>query len=137
MECWRIISLVLYEPIRDWLLELEACVRAVDYERAERIFAPDVVGFGTYAGMVAGRANLRREQWSHIWPNIRDFSFRLDELRGGMSGDIAWAICPWDSLGARPDGSTFARPGRATVIFERRDERWLAVHTHFSLYPQP
>ena len=109
----RIISLVLDDPIRDWFLELEACVHAVDYERAERIFAPDVVGFGTFTGVAAGRATLRREQWSHIWPAIREFTFRLDELHGGLSGDLAWAICPWDSLGARPDGSTFARPGRA------------------------
>jgi ketosteroid isomerase-like protein len=128
---------VLDDAIRDWFLELQACVRAVDYERAERIFAPDVVGFGTFTGVAAGRANLRREQWSHVWPNIRTFAFRLEELRGGMAGDLAWAICPWDSLGTRADGSTFARPGRATVILERRDGRWLAVHTHFSLYPQP
>ena len=125
------------DDIRDWFRELQACVRAVDYDRAERIFAPDVVGFGTYAGVAAGRPTLRREQWSHIWPHIRDFTFRLDELRGGAEGDLAWAICPWDSLGLRTDGSTFARPGRATVILARRDGRWLALHTHFSLYPNP
>ena len=27
-----------------------------------------------------------------------------------------------------------ARPGRVTVIFECRAGKWLAVHTHFSLY---
>jgi ketosteroid isomerase-like protein len=125
----------MQDDIRDWLRELQACVRAVDYDRAEHIFAPDVVGFGTFTGMAAGRANLRREQWSHIWPHIREFTFRLAELHGGAEGDLAWAICPWDSRGVRADGSTFARPGRATLVLERRDGQWLAVHTHFSLYP--
>ncbi len=125
------------DEIRGWFRELQTCVRAVDYERAERIFAPDVVGFGTFASIAEGRDTLRREQWSHIWPHIREFTFRLDELHGGADGDLAWAICPWDSLGLRADGSTFARPGRATVILARRDGRWLAVHTHFSLYPHP
>ena len=41
------------------------------------------------------------------------------------------------SLGVKPDGSTFRRPGRCTVALARRDGRWLATHTHFSLFPQP
>ncbi len=126
---------MIQDDIRNWFLELQACVQAVDYERAERIFAPDVVGFGTFTSIAAGRDMLRREQWSHIWPHIREFSFRLDELHWGADGKLAWAICPWDSLGVRADGSTFARPGRATVILERRDGKLLAVHTHVSLYP--
>ncbi|MBF8285470.1 MAG: SnoaL-like protein, partial [Anaerolineales bacterium] len=41
------------------------------------------------------------------------------------------------SIGFRADGAPFPRPGRVTVIFERRDGALLAVHTHFSLYPTP
>jgi len=44
---------------------------------------------------------------------------------------------PWDSLGVRPDGTTFSRPGRLTIAFEKRDGRGLARHTHFSLSPAP
>ena len=115
---------------------MQSCVRAVDYARAERIFAPDVVGFGTYEGMATGRLTLRQAQWSHIWPTIRGFTFRMDALQCGASGDLAWAACPWDSTGILPDGTSFARPGRMTVVLERRVAVWLAVHTHFSLFPQ-
>jgi len=48
------------QAIRAWLTELQACVRAVDYDRAQKIFAPDVVGFGTYASMAQGLEALRR-----------------------------------------------------------------------------
>jgi len=44
---------------------------------------------------------------------------------------------PWDSLGVRPDGTTFSQPGRPTTAFEKRDGRWLGRHTHFSLSPAP
>jgi ketosteroid isomerase-like protein len=131
--------------IRDWFRELQACVQAVDYDRAQKIFAPDVVGFGTYKDIAEGLATLRAEQWSNIWPTIQDFTFRLDQLRWGAQGDLAWAICPWDSTGRRDDGrrspgpsggdSPYYRPGRATIVLERREGTWLAVHTHFSLYP--
>ncbi|HLE26999.1 MAG TPA: nuclear transport factor 2 family protein [Anaerolineales bacterium] len=124
------------QAIRAWLTELQACVRAVDYDRAQKIFAPDVVGFGTYASMAQGLEALRAEQWSNIWPTIREFTFRLDELHWGGEGDLAWAACPWDSIGFHAGGTAFARPGRVTVILERRDGAWLAVHTHFSLYPR-
>ena len=121
--------------ILDWLAEMQSCVRAVDYDRAEHSFASDVVAFGTFEGVVTGRQSLRAAQWSQVWPTIRDFTFRLAELQGGSEGDLAWGVCPWDSTGRRPDGSAFARPGRMTVILQRREGRWLAIHTHFSLFP--
>jgi ketosteroid isomerase-like protein len=121
--------------IRDWLLEMQACVRAVDYERAERVFAPDVVGFGTHEGIARGIKTLRAAQWQNVWPHIREFTFRLADLQWSADGDLAWAACLWDSIGQRPDGSTFARPGRMTLILARREGKWLAIHTHFSLFP--
>ena len=125
------------EAVRGWLVELQTCVRAVDYERARAIFLPDVVGFGTYGGVLDGLQALEEQQWRHVWPVIADFTFRLDEARMGTDGALAWAACPWDSRGTRPDGATFPRPGRLTVILARRAGRWLAAHTHFSLYPEP
>ena len=121
--------------VGQWLLEMQSCVRAVDYGRARAIFLPDVVGFGTYGGVLAGLDALEAGQWRHVWPTIRDFTFRLAEARIGAAGDLAWVACPWDSLGTRPDGSTFPRPGRMTAILARREGRWAAAHTHFSLYP--
>ncbi len=121
--------------VRDWLVEMQGCVRAVGYARARGLFLPDVVGFGTYGGVLVGLDELAAGQWRHIWPTIADFTFRVGEARMGADGDLAWVACPWDSLGTRPDGSTFPRPGRMTVILARREGRWAAAHTHFSLYP--
>lgn len=123
------------QAIRQWLEEFSAAVRAVDYERGKTMFAQEVVGFGTYAGMLEGLDNLAAGQWQNIWGVTRGFTFRLDDLRWGVSGDQAWVAVPWDSQGREPDGSWFDRPGRATIVLERRDGRWLAIHTHFSLYP--
>ena len=123
------------QSICDWLLEMQSCVRAVDYARAEKIFAPDAFGFGTYVSVARGRGTLRREQWEQIWPTIRDFTFVVAEMEFGAGGDVAWVACPWTSTGFR-DGNPFERPGRMTTIFRKDGERWLALHTHFSLYPR-
>ncbi len=123
------------DDIRGWLEEFSAAVRAVDYEKGKTMFAPDVVGFGTYAGVRVGLDALVSGQWRNIWGVTRGFAFRLDEMHAGVSGDQAWVAVPWDSEGQRPEGVWFDRPGRATIILERHDGQWLARHTHFSLYP--
>jgi catechol 2,3-dioxygenase-like lactoylglutathione lyase family enzyme/ketosteroid isomerase-like protein len=123
-------------PIRAWLSRWEACVRAADFEGGRRLCAPDLIAFGTVAYFVEGIERVMEQQWRHVWPRIRDFTIRVDEARGAVVGGAAWAAAPWDSTGVRGDGTTFARPGRLTIALARRDGRWLATHTHFSLSPE-
>jgi ketosteroid isomerase-like protein len=122
-------------PLRDWLRALERCVRAVDFEGGRELCAADLFAFGTVAEFVDGIDTVMDAQWRKVWGNIRDFTIGADEARGGIHGDHGWVAAPWDSVGIRPDGSTFSRPGRLTIIFSRRHGGWLATHTHFSLSP--
>ncbi|MBI4635454.1 MAG: nuclear transport factor 2 family protein [Candidatus Rokubacteria bacterium] len=124
-------------PLRAWLRAWQACVRAVDFAGGRALCIPDLLAFGTRAEIVQGVENVEAQQWRQVWPRIRDFTVRIDEARGEVTGDHAWVAARWDSLGTRPDGTTFPRPGRLTIALERRRGRWLARHTHFSLVPQP
>jgi ketosteroid isomerase-like protein len=121
--------------LRAWFEALQDCVQRVDFEGGRRLFAEDAIGFGTKASLAVGRDTLEASQWRGIWPNIRDFHFNLGDLRWGASGGQAWAIATWGSTGFDRDGKPYDRPGRATVIFRRENGRWLAIHSHFSLYP--
>jgi ketosteroid isomerase-like protein len=128
-------SSVTRSDVESWFRALERCVRAVDYASARPLFAPEVVAFGTRAEVVRGLDNLQENQWSGVWPNIRDFTFDLSQLLWSWSGEGGWAVTTWTSTGFRPDGTPFDRPGRATVTLARREGRLVALHTHFSLYP--
>jgi ketosteroid isomerase-like protein len=125
----------LAEIARDWLRDMQDCVRSVDYERARSLFAEDVVAFGTFAAVVSGRDRLEREQWRNVWPTIREFTFRLDELRCIGTDQALCIVVPWDSVG-QGDGEAFDRPGRATLLLRPAGERWVAAHSHFSLAPR-
>lgn len=127
----------LVDIARAFLLEMQACVRAVDFERLHPLFAEDVVAFGTFATVVSGRDRLEREQWRNVWPNIRDFTFRLEDLHCLGAAQSLCVVVPWDSLGERANGEQFSRPGRATLLLVPRDGRWVALHSHFSLAPTP
>ena len=118
-----------------WLAEMEACVRAEDYARCRAIFAPEVVAFGSRGARLIGLEALERDQWRRVWGTIRGFTFLTDELAWGAAGDLIWLACPWTSEGVGPDGLPTERPGRITAVLERREARWVAVHTHHSLRP--
>jgi ketosteroid isomerase-like protein len=85
--------------------------------------------------VVQGRAYIRQNQWEGIWANIRDFRIEMDQIAGGGDERWAWGVTTWTSTGFDEAGRPYQRPGRATVALERRDGRWLCVHSHFSLAP--
>lgn len=123
------------EAVEQWFTLLAGYCASVDYDSAESIVAEDVASFGTATDIVTGRTALRQGQWESIWGNITDFKMDLDNVYARGSSDQAWGMVTWTSTGYDSDHKPFHRPGRATVTLERRDGVWLAVHTHFSLYP--
>lgn len=127
------------EELKNWFDTWAGYVSDVDFEPARALFHPEVVGFGTYMEYVRGLDALEAQQWRSIWGTISDFRFLTDRLICGVAGDgqQAWGIVPWTSTGYNVDGTTFERPGRATVLFVRDDQdaNWLAIHTHISLSP--
>lgn len=121
---------------RAWLVEMESCVRGVDYARARAIFAVEVVAFGSRAAMLAGLDELERDQWRQVWGDIRQFTFLTDRLEYGTDGaDLVWIACKWSSQGRDAGGNWTDRPGRMTAVIRRDGNRWVAVHTHHSLAP--
>ena len=65
--------MAISDELRAWFATLQDCVEHVDYARARTIFADDAIGFGTKASLARGIETLVANQWSGIWPNIRDF----------------------------------------------------------------
>ena len=121
--------------VQQWFARLsENCV-SVDYSATHAIFADDVASFGTKATIVTGLEPLQKNQWEGIWPNISDFRIDLDSVHGGGHANQAWGMAVWTSTGYDKNGNAFDRPGRATVVLQRRNDIWLSVHTHFSLVP--
>lgn len=127
------------DELRDWFETWAGFVRERDFDSARGLFHPDVIGFGTHMRVVEGLDHLDIDQWRNVWPTIENFHFLTDQLRAGTSHDglLAWAVVPWESIGFFEDGSSFERPGRATVLFSRGhwNEPWRAIHSHISLAP--
>ena len=120
---------------RRWFELMERFCAAADFDAAERIFARDAVSFGANMDIVCGRKRLRKSEWEGVWNNISGFKIDIDNIHAGGNGRSAWGVATWTSIGFDYEHKPFYRPGRASVVLERRGGRWLAVHAHFSLYP--
>ncbi len=118
-----------------WLDRFAGYVRAVDYAAARPLFHPDTLAFGTFTNVIPGLQAWIDTQWDNVWPKTADFRFDLAGafVLAEASGTMAVVIAPWDSTGFHEDGSAYARPGRATMVFHRAGGDWVCVHSHMSL----
>jgi len=123
--------------VRRWFECLAEHVCAVDFAGARPLFAADMIAFGTFTDFIAGRDKAEAAQWRNVWPHIDAFRWRPD-IRAIVSPDRLTAIgmAIFDSTGYGEDGKPYERPGRATVVFARKnpDDAWVALHTHMSLF---
>ncbi len=118
-----------------WLERFAGLVRDVDYAAARPLFHPDILAFGTHRDIIDGLASWQATQWDNVWPRTSDFHFDTDAARVLVSCDntMATVVVTWTSTGYHQDGTTFDRPGRATLILNKTDGAWLCTHSHMSL----
>jgi ketosteroid isomerase-like protein len=133
-------SLPLADPavratFMDWLDRFAAMVREVDYASAKPLFHPEVLAFGTHRNVIPGLDAWVATQWDNVWPKTSDFRFDLDgtQVLAAADGSMAVLVAPWTSTGYHENGTTFDRPGRATMVFNRLDGAWVCTHSHMSL----
>jgi ketosteroid isomerase-like protein len=110
-----------------------------DIEKLHKNYADDVmVVNGIYAPPVIGWNNfltLYQQQ------RARMQRVRLDRANTyvKVNGNMAWACYQWDFAAVEDDKTTTAQ-GQTTLVFQKRDGRWLIVLNHTSLVqptPQP
>ena len=118
-----------------WLERFAGYVRDVNYAAARPLFHPEILAFGTHRDIIEGVASWQATQWDNVWPKTSDFRFETDAARVLVSSGntMATVVVPWTSIGYHQDGTTFERPGRATIVFNRQDGGWLCTHSHMSL----
>jgi hypothetical protein len=66
--------------IKEWFDVWGAHVAAKEFEpAADKLFAADAMGFGTWMDFVEGLDNLVAKQWKSVWPTISGFHHRTED----------------------------------------------------------
>jgi ketosteroid isomerase-like protein len=103
-----------------------------DTDRLHQAYADDAVFVsGVWAPPVFG--------WSNYLPlyqqqRARTQQVRLDRVNTyiKVNGAVGWACYQWDFSGV-VDGQPMSSRGQTTLMFEKRNDRWLIVHNHTSV----
>jgi len=103
-----------------------------DTDRLHRAYADDAVFVsGIWAPPIFG--------WSNYLPLYQQQRARTQQVRLDrvdtfikVSGAVGWACYQWDFSGV-VDGQPMTSRGQTTLVFEKRNERWLIVHNHTSV----
>jgi len=103
-----------------------------DTDLMHRYYADDVmVVSGAYEPPVIGWANYLA---AYKAQRQRMVEVRLDRINTfiKVKGDTAWAVYQWE-FAATADGRPMRAQGQATLLFEKRGDRWLIIHNHTSV----
>ncbi|MGC1414590.1 MAG: nuclear transport factor 2 family protein [Candidatus Acidiferrum sp.] len=105
-----------------------------DTDKLHKDYADDVIVVnGIWAPPVIG--------WTNYLAAYKQQHARMQQVRMDRSntyikftGNFAWACYQWE-FSAVVDGQPSAAWGQTTLIFEKRDNRWVIVHNHTSVVP--
>ena len=103
-----------------------------DVDLLHRHYAEDVmVVSGAYEPPLIGWANYLAGYQSQ---RQRMQSVRLDRRNTFLKvkGNFAWSTYQWE-FSAIADGRPMGAQGQATLVWEKRGDRWLIVHNHTSM----
>ncbi|HRY11614.1 MAG TPA: nuclear transport factor 2 family protein [Candidatus Nanopelagicales bacterium] len=114
-----------------WLDRFVSAVRNNDIDAGRRLFADDAVGYGALTARMLGLESLVAQQWRPTWARVAQWDVTEVDLLLRRDDLAVLAFC-WQRLN-NDDGATV--PGRATMVLQHVDDRWLCVHSHFSASP--
>ncbi len=106
-----------------------------DFGMMKNYYADDVlVVSGAWEPALLGWNNYVQ---AYMRQRERVQSVRLDRSNTftRIQGNFAWSTYQW-SFAAYVDGKPTVARGQTTLIFEKRNDRWLIVHNHTSLVDQ-
>lgn len=124
--------------IKNWLLEWQSFIRNKDYHSAMYLFSDAVFSFGTVSNSVTSLEGLIAYQWKVVWERTTDFTFDMETMRLFLScnDDLVVVAIQWFGKGVDGRaGQSFSRRGRASIVLQKEDEKFLCIHSHFSINP--
>ncbi len=124
-------------PVTDtpeaWLDQFVEAIRGNTLASGRLLFHDEVVGYGVITERMLGLESLVTQQWTPTWKRVATWEVTTVDLRVEHDDIAVIAFC-WERTN-NDDRHVVA--GRATVVLQWFDGRWLCTHSHLSATPSP
>ncbi len=105
-----------------------------DLEGILKLFTEDddlvVIGTG-YDEWINGKSELR-SGFSRDLEQVESIGVKFRNITISSAGEVAWLSCHMN-MDALIDGQELFLPGRLSAVLEKRNDKWLFAHLHYSL----
>ncbi len=122
------------ELVKTWLEEYQNAIRSGNGEEGLPLFAENATLFGTRVNWSKYAPEYAKKQWQPIWSASKDFEF-TETLTIESFGESAYCAVLWKN-NTTVEGHTVERFGRATFVLEIQGDQFVAIHSHFSEFPE-
>ena len=130
------------EGVRAAVSAFYAALNARDIQAMEALWAPDanvimIHPSGPHARAPAVGPEAVRQSFAGTWPNFAEWSVAVNDVRVQVSQ--GWAVVLATTpvhVKMRNSDTASDFLALATIVYERRDGRWLIVHQHVSQPPR-
>ena len=130
------------EGVRAAASAFYAALNARDIRAMEALWAPDATVVmihpsGPYARAPAVGPEAVRRSFAEAWPRFAEWSVNVNDMRVRVGQGWA-AVLATTPVHVRMQGEDAAHDytALATILYERRGDRWLFVHQHVSQPPR-
>lgn len=131
-ETGQIIPMEDQQQIDYMISQMLGAWQVGDVEKLHTYFADDVsIVNGAWAPPILGWANYLAV-YQQARTRMQQVRMDRDNSYIKVSGNFAWACYQWEFNAVSGDEPTASR-GQTTLIFEKRNGRWLIIHNHTSL----
>ena len=122
------------ELVKTWLEEYESAVRSGNTEEGLSLFAENAVVFGTKVNWSRYVPEYAKKQGEPVFGGSSDFEI-TQTLSTVQMDESAYVAILWKDK-VVVQGQSKDRSGRATFVLQIQDETFVAIHSHFSEFPE-
>jgi len=123
------------EQIKNIVVDMWDAIENEDIDSYASYIHPDYTTFGETEKSLSSGKELEIKnvkEWTSKAKNIHTEMFS-PEVR--IEGDIAWITYIWADSGIE-NGIEFSSRGKSSRIFKKEKNKWLCIHSHFTLLPE-
>ena len=122
-----------HDEVEAIIRKMSEAYKARNLKEVKACFAPDddVSLVGTGADETRIGPGQIQEQAERDWAHTECIEMAFSRKRISAAGSVAWVFAD-GAFNVRAEGQAMTLPVRVSIVLEKRRDRWLIVHAHFS-----
>jgi ketosteroid isomerase-like protein len=123
------------QAIIDLVIAMWDAMEEKDVEKYMSYYHPTYTSFGEYSEYLNEGKDFEKRSISNSLSYIQSVHTEMHHPKVNINGNTAWITYYWSDYGVAR-GKAFKSKGKSSRIFVKEKDKWLCIHSHFTLAPE-